>query len=262
MPPNANAFGSRTYHLHTEPGDVAPYILTSGSPHRIRRLATSFDQIRVEHQHREFLTITGTYKNIPVTGLATGIGAAPTIIAIVEALQCQPQATFIRLGSCGGLQPQIQIGDLIISTKALRQEFVTHFYAPPEIEATADPDITAALTAASRQLGALYHTGLTCTAADFYHGQGRPAPGFTGLDRSLVARLQAQDVLNLEMEMAVYFTLAQVCDYPMRAGGCTVVFADRYRDTFISPADLDGAEDLLCRVGLLALELLAQPDEK
>ncbi len=261
MPPPVAPSGKTVYHLQTGPGDLAPYILTSGSTHRIRRLATFFDAIRVERHNREFLTITGTYKNIPVTGLATGIGAPPTIIAIVEALQCQPQATFIRLGSCGGLQPQIQLGDLIISTKALRHEFVTQFYAPPEIEATADPDITAALTAAARQLGVIYHTGLTCTAADFFHAQGRPAPGFSGLDHSLLSRLQAQGVLNLEMEMAVYFTLAQVCDYPMRAGGCAMVFADRYRDTFISAADLDQAEELLCKVGLLAVEKLADQEE-
>ncbi len=262
MPPSAAAFGDKAYHLQTGPGDLAPYILTSGSTHRIRRLATFFDAIRMERHNREFLTITGTYKNIPVTGLATGIGAPPTVIAIVEALRCQPQATFIRLGSCGGLQPQTQLGDLIISTKALRHEFVTQFYAPPEIEATADPDVTAALTAAARQLGVIYHTGLTCTAADFFHAQGRPAPGFPGLDRSLPSRLQAQGVLNLEMEMAVYFTLAQVCDYPMRAGGCAMVFADRYRDTFISAADMAGAEEILCRVGLLALERLANQEGK
>jgi uridine phosphorylase len=262
MPPLGDPSGQTVYHLQTGPGDLAPYILTSGSSHRIRRLAAFFDAIRVERRNREFLTITGTYKNIPVTGLATGIGAPPTIIAIVEALQCQPQANFIRLGSCGGLQPQIQLGDLIISTKALRHEFVTQFYAPPEIEATADPDITAALTAAARELGVIYHTGLTCTAADFFHAQGRPALGFSGLDRSLLSRLQAQGVLNLEMEMAVYFTLAQVCDYPMRAGGCAMVFADRYRDTFINAAELDQAEELLCKVGLLAVEKLADQEAK
>jgi uridine phosphorylase len=144
----------------------------------------------------------------------------------------------------------------------LRHEFVTQFYAPPEVQATADPDVTAALAAAARQLGAIYHQGLTCTAADFFHAQGRPAPGFSGPDPSLLSRLQAQGVLNLEMEMAVYFTLAQVCDYPMRAGGCAMVFADRYRDTFISPADMAGAEDLLCRVGLLAVEKLADQEGK
>ena len=216
-----------------------------------------FDAVQVERHNREFLTITGTYKTIPVTGLATGIGAPPTVIAIVEALQCQPQATFIRLGSSGGLQPHIHLGDLVISSRALRHELVTQFYAPPEIDAVADPDITAALAAAARQLGLISHTGLTCTAADFYHAQGRPAPGFSGLDRSLLSRLQAQNVLNLEMEMSVYFTLAQVCDYPMRAGGCAMVFADRYRGTFIGPQDMDRAEDQLCRVGLLAVEILA-----
>jgi uridine phosphorylase len=262
MPPSAAPTGKTVYHLQTGPGDLAPYILTSGSTHRIRRLAAFFDTIRVERHNREFLTITGTYKSIPVTGLATGIGAPPTIIAIVEALQCQPQATFIRLGSCGSLQPEIQLGDLIISTRALRHEFVTQFYAPPEIQATADPDITAALTAAARELGVIYHPGLTCTAADFFHAQGRPASGFSGLDGSLLSRLQAQGVLNLEMEMAVYFTLAQVCDHPMRAGGCAMVFADRYRDTFINPADMDQAEELLCRVGLLAVEKLADQEGK
>ena len=141
------------YHLQTAPGDLAPFILTSGSTHRIRRLATFFDDVRLERPNREFLTITGTYKNIPVTGLATGIGAPPTVIAIVEALQCQQQATFIRLGSCGSLQPYIQIGDLIISNKALRREFVTQFYAPPEIEATADPEITARLNYGRQTVG-------------------------------------------------------------------------------------------------------------
>jgi uridine phosphorylase len=79
--------GQLVYHLQTGPGDLAPFILTSGSSQRIRRLATFLDDIRVERANREFLTITGSYKNIPVSGLATGIGAPATIIAIVEALE-------------------------------------------------------------------------------------------------------------------------------------------------------------------------------
>jgi uridine phosphorylase len=164
------------------------------------------------------------------------------------------------LGSCGSLQPHIHLGDLVISARALRHELVTQFYAPPEVDAVADPDITAALAAAARQLGIISHIGLTCTTADFFHAQGRAAPGFSGLDRSLLSRLQAQNVLNLEMEMAVYFTLARVCDTPMRAGGCAMVFADRYRDEFISPADIPETEDLLCKVGLLTVEILANQE--
>jgi len=261
MPPTVADSGETAYHLQTRSGDLAPFILTSGSPERIRRLARHFDEILIERQNREFLTITGTYKNIAVTGLATGIGAAPTVIAIVEALQGRPGATFIRLGTCGSLQPQIQVGDIIITEKALRHEFVSHFYAPPEIEAVADRDITQALIAAARQVGMIYHCGLTCTTADFFHGQGRAASGFSGVDLSLLSRLQAQGVLNLEMEMAVYLTLAKVCHYPMRAGGCTIVVADRHRDTFMGGEDLAAAEDLLCRVGLQAVEILASKGE-
>ncbi len=249
--------GFRAYHLDTQPGEVAPFILTSGSPERIRRLAGLLDSITVERLHREFLTVTGTYKGIAVTGLATGIGAAPSVIAMVEAVQCQPQATFIRLGSCGSLQPQIQVGDLVITNRALRHDGVTQYYAPPELEAEADPEVTAALQSAARQWGAVYHVGLTRTAADFYHAQGRPAPGFRGGDASLISRLQAQGVLNQEMEMAVYLTLARVCEHPIRAGGCAVVFADRCRNLFISPEAMAAAEEMLCRVGLLAVEYLA-----
>ncbi|MGQ9920849.1 MAG: nucleoside phosphorylase [Desulfobacca sp.] len=252
-----SADGTLAYHLQTRPGDLAPYILTSGAPERIRRLAGLLDKIQFERQHREFLTITGIYQGIPVSGLATGIGAPPTAIAIIEAVQCQPQATFIRLGSCGSLQPQIQLGDLVISSKALRHDGVTQYYAPPEVEATADPEVTAALQDAARQLGVVSHTGLTRTAADFYHAQGRPAPGFHGVDPSLLSRLQAQGVLSQEMEMAVYLTLARVCQHPIRAGGCAVVFADRYREVFIDPVAMAAAEDLICRVGLLAVTLMA-----
>jgi uridine phosphorylase len=247
----------RVYHLDIQPGELAPFILTSGSPERIRRLAGWFEEVTMERQHREFLTITGRYQGIPVSGLATGIGAPPTVIALVEAVQCQPQATFIRLGSCGSLQPHIQVGDLVISTKALRHEGVTNYYAPPELEAAADPEVTEALREAARQLGIVHHLGLTCTAADFYHAQGRPAPGFGGHDASLLTRLQAQGVLNLEMEMAVYLTLARVCQHPIRAGGCAVVFADRYREVFIAPEAMAAAEDMLCQVGLLAVARLA-----
>ncbi len=254
--PEADTRGE-TYHLQTQPGDVAPFILTSGSPERIRLLAGLLDTVTLERQHREFLTITGSYRDIPVTGLATGIGPSPTVIALVEAVQCQPQATFIRLGSCGSLQPQIRVGDLVISSRALRHDGVTFYYAPPEVEALADATVTAALQEAARQLGVVYHVGLTRTAADFYHGQGRAAPGFSGFDPTLLSRLQAQGVLNQEMEMAVYFTLARVCHHPIRAGGCAVVFADRYRDEFLDASARAAAEEMICRVGLLAVEIMA-----
>lgn len=248
---------ARVYHLAVAPGELAPFILTSGSPERIRRLAGFFDQVELVRQNREFLTITGRYRGLQLSAMATGIGAPATVIAIVEAGQCQPAATFIRLGSCGSLQPEISIGDLIISTAARRRDGVTDLYAPPADVVEADPQVTAALRQAVQELGYRCHCGLTCTTADFYHGQGREAPGFTGADPTLLTRWRQEGVLNLEMEMAVYFTLARVSQWPLRAGGVTAVFADRYRERFIAPEEIPGVEERLCRVGLRAVELLA-----
>ena len=91
----------RYYHINCAPGDLAPYILTCGDPDRARRLARSFDRVEVKRRNREFLTYTGSYHGIRVSVLATGIGAAASAIAIVEAAQCVAPATFIRLGSTG-----------------------------------------------------------------------------------------------------------------------------------------------------------------
>ena len=102
------------------------------------------------------------------------------------------------------------MGDLVITASARRDENTTHAYAPADFVPQAAPEVVAALTEAAGNLKAPYHVGLTCTTADFYAGQGREAPGFPGLDPHKVARLSQAGVLNLEMEMSAYLTLAAV----------------------------------------------------
>jgi uridine phosphorylase len=257
-----NARG-RFYHIDCAPGDLAPYILTSGDPGRARRIARHFDRISVRRHNREFLTITGFYKNIPISVMATGIGAAPSAIAIVEAAQCVQPATFIRLGSTGALQAHIAIGDLIITSEARREENTTHYYAPPDVKAQAHPRVTAALERAAQELDAPYHVGVTCTAADFYAGQGRLVPGFPTLEADKVARLNGAGVLNLEMEMSAYLTLAAVSTYEIRAGGACAVFANRITGAAaFGQKNLRVIERRLILVGLRAVEILAGEDRK
>ena len=166
----------------------------------------------VKRRNREFLTYTGSYHGLPVSVLATGIGAAASAIAIVEAAQCVAPATFIRLGSTGALQDYIELGDLVITTEALREEHTTRFYAPAEVKAAAHPQVLAALQEAAAGLEVPYHVGVTCTSPDFYAGQGRVVPGFPTLEPNMVARLSRAGVLNLEMEMSAYLTLAAGLD--------------------------------------------------
>jgi uridine phosphorylase len=245
------------------PGDVAPYVLTCGDPGRARRLARRLDRVQVRRRYREFLTITGEYRAVPVSVMATGIGPDNTAIAVVEAAQCASPLTFIRLGSCGALQPQIALGELIISAQALRDERTSHAYAPDTGPAPAHPEVLQALIAAAEELRAPYHVGATCTTSDFYAGQGRQVPGFPTVEPDRVERLQRAGVLNLEMEMSVYFALAQASSYPLRAGGVCAVFTNRVTGdkAFGLKSRRQEAERRLLAVGLKALEILSARDK-
>jgi uridine phosphorylase len=254
-----NAQG-RFYHINCGPGDLAPYILTCGHPERARKIARLLDQVRLKRSHREFLTFTGTYKKIPVSVMATGIGAGATAIAIIEACQCVHPVTFIRLGSTGALQDYIALGDLVITAEALRDEKTTHYYAPADVKAKAHPQVLAALTKAAATLGFPHHVGLTCTTADFYAGQGRVVPGFPTVDPEKVTRLSQAGVLNFEMEMSAYLTLAAVSTYDLRAGGLCAVYNNRLHDIQAGPKLMRLAETRLIHTGLLALEILAGED--
>jgi uridine phosphorylase len=190
--------------------------------------------------------------------MATGIGPDNTAIAMVEAAQCASPLTFIRLGSCGALQPNIQVGDLIITAEALRDEHTSHYYTPDTGPVPAHPEILRALTQAAEELQVPHHVGTTCTTSDFYAGQGRRVPGFPASEPDKVERLHQAGVLNLEMEMSVYLALAQASSYALRAGGVCAVFANRVTGdrAFGLKRRRQEAERSLLAVGLRTLEIL------
>ncbi len=119
----------------------------------------------------------------------------------------------------------------------------------------------AALREAAAALEVPHHVGVTCTSPDFYAGQGRVVPGFPTLDPEKVARLSRAGVLNLEMEMSAYLTLAAVSTLKLRAGGACAVFLNRLNRTFVSPRLMRQSEKRLIQVGLRAVEILAAKDK-
>jgi len=260
IPKNARG---RFYHLDCAPGEIAPYILTCGDPDRARMIARRLTRVDLRRKNREFLTYTGAYHNIPVSVMATGIGAPASAIAIVEAANCVAPVTFIRLGTCGALHEYIQVGDLVITVSARREENTTQAYAPADFVPQAAPAIVAALREAAEVLKVRHHLGLTCTTADFYAGQGRMAPGFPAPDPHKLARLSQAGVLNLEMEMSAYLTLAAVSTLPIRAGGACLVLNNRLTGQGLTGAYARRrAERRLIDVGLRALEILAANDQQ
>jgi uridine phosphorylase len=249
----------RSYHIDCAAGDIAPYILTCGDPARAETIA-GFLENTARRGKREFCVVSGVYKGIPTSVMATGIGPSATAIALVEAAQCMPAATFIRLGTCGALQEDIAVGDLVITEQAIRDENTTDSYAPPHIEARAHPAVLESLLAAARELEMPHHCGLTCTTSDFYAGQGRVVPGFPTREPDKVDRMRRAGALNFEMKMSVYLTLARCSSYNLRAGGMCAVAANRLHETSAIPDLLAEYEMRLIKTGLRALEILYRRD--
>jgi uridine phosphorylase len=241
------------YHIDCRPGDVAPYILTCANPERAHTIADFLQERELKGKNREYVIYTGRYKGIPLSVMGTGIGAPATAIAVVEAAQCQPNATFIRVGTCGALQPGIRLGDLILTDECIREENTTHYYAEPDLVVRAHPDVLGALEKAANELFFPYHKGATCTTSDFYAGQARKIDGFPVRDVDKIERLRSLGVLNFEMEMSVFLTLAAVSSYKLRAGGVTVVFCNRIEGTWSTSEayELRGIETALKAVEIL-----------
>lgn len=247
------------YHIGCAPGDVAPNILLCGDPARAERVASYFEKATKPIREREYVTITGVYKGLPMTVMATGIGPDNTEIAVIELSQIVKNPTFIRIGSSGALKMGIELADLVISTGAVRLEKTSTAFVVEGYPAVAHHEVVIALIEAARAKGFPYHVGLTATAQGFYGAQARKVPGFPPLDPELPARLDAMNVSNIEMEMSCLFTLAQLSG--TRAGGVCAIYADRHKNKFIDTKTKDLAEKSCIETGLAALEIIARIDK-
>ncbi len=243
------------YHLEITSDDVADTVLLPGNPERVDKVTALWDDHEAVAHHREYRTATGTYGGAPISVTSTGIGAPSATIAVEELARADVE-TFIRVGSCGALQPEMAVGDLVITTGGVRQEGTSDEYVREDYPATADGEVVSALVAAAERLGHDYHTGITMSADSFYAGQGRP--GFEGFEAAgsdaLIEELRAANVANVEMEASAILTVANV--YGLRAGAVCSVYANRVTGEFRTEGESRAAE-----TASLAVKLLARMDE-
>jgi uridine phosphorylase len=243
------------YHVEAGPDDVANAVLLPGNPERVDKITALWDDHDEVARHREYRTATGTYDGTPISVTSTGIGSPSAAIAVEELARVGVD-TFIRVGSCGAIQPDMDVGDLVITTGAVRQEGTSDEYVREDYPAAADGEVVSALIAAAERLGYDYHTGVTMSADSFYAGQGRP--GFEGFEAAgsdeLVQELQDANVKNIEMEASAILTIASV--YGLRAGAVCSVYANRVTGEFRTEGESRAAE-----TASLAVKLLARMDE-
>ncbi|MDP2599701.1 MAG: nucleoside phosphorylase [Deltaproteobacteria bacterium] len=246
----------KQYHIGCKPGDLNPFILLCGDPARVERAAKHFKKPTKPICHREFVTVSGNYEGVPVSVMATGMGPDNTEIAVIEICQIVKNPTFIRIGSCGGLKKGVELGDLVVSTGAVRLENTTRFFVHEGYPAVPHYKVTSALIQAASEKNFRFHSGITATAPGFYGAQARNISGFPPRDPDLLNKLAAQNVINIEMEASVLFVLSQLRG--VRAGAVCAVYGNRHANKFIDEKTMKAAEGRCIETGLKAVQILSK----
>jgi uridine phosphorylase len=249
----------RQYHIDLARGELAEYILLPGDQDRTAKVAARFENVEFQRRHREFASATGSFKGRRTSVVSTGIGADNIEIVIAEILAITDKPTFVRIGSCGVLRDDIGLGDLVISTGAVRLEATTKYFVHEGYPAVADYRAVAALVEAANQLGHTAHLGITATAPGFFGAQGRPIPQLPIRFPGLADEMARQGVVNFEMEASALMVLAGLAG--CKAGVVCTAYAQRVSGAFVTGEQRDRAEAACIDTGLEALSLLAEMDE-
>lgn len=216
----------REFHLKIKTGDVGRYVILPGDPGRCEKIAALFDNPVKIASNREFTTYTGTLDGVPVSVCSTGIGGPSAAIALEELVHCGAD-TFIRVGTSGGMQPDVLGGDLVIATGAIRMDGTGSEYAPIEYPATPHFDVVQALHQAASRAGLRFHTGVV-QCKDSFYGQHEPEnmPVSAELEQKWKAWLGC-GALASEMESATLFIVGAV--RRVRVGTILLVLGNQTR---------------------------------
>ena len=164
--------------------------------------------------------------------VSTGIGTDNVEIVVAEILALVEQPTFIRIGSCGVLQPEIGLGELVISTGAVRLEIDHLVLRPRRLPRRRGLRGGRRAPRGGQPTGATaHHVGITATAPGFYGAQGRPIPQLPIRYPNLAEEMAAQGVVNFEMEASALLVLAGLAG--CRAGVVCAAFAQRTTGAFV-----------------------------
>ena len=229
------------YHIHCRKGDVGRYVLLPGDPGRVPSISSFLTDAKQVAQNREYLVYTGTVDGVPVSVCSTGIGCPSTAIAVEELSRCGAD-TFIRVGTSGMMQENMQPGDLVIATAAIRDEGTSRQYLPLEFPAVADPQIVAAYIEACRRSKIRYHTGVVHSKDSFY---GEVESSRMPMAEQLQSRWKAWiagGALCSEMEAATLFIVSSVLG--KRAGALMLAEAHDGMDTLCQIA-VEGVRNLI-----------------
>lgn len=248
----------KQYHTGVGPDDIGKYIILPGDPKRCAKIAEHFENARLVADVREFVTYTGMLEGEKVSVTSTGIGGPSASIAIEELSKCGAH-TFIRIGTCGGMQEEVLGGDVVIATGAVRMEGTSREFAPIEYPAVANLDVVNALVDSAKKLGIPNHTGVV-QCKDSFFGQHEPEvmPVSYELENKWRAWIR-MGCLASEMESAALFIAGSFLR--VRVGSCFLVVANQEREKKGLPNKQAHDTECAIKVAVEALRSLIKADK-
>ena len=250
---------AKQFHIACAQGDSGRYCILPGDPGRVPAIAALFDDAKQIAYNREFNVWTGTLLGEKVTACSTGIGGPSASIAMEELHKCGAD-TFIRTGTCGGIDLNVQSGDVVVATGAIRYEHTSREYAPIEFPAVADFQVTNALVEATKKLSFPLHTGIV-QCKDSFYGQHDPAasPVYYELQQKWES-WKRLGVKASEMESAALFVVAAALG--CRCGSCFHVVWNQEREAAGLDQKMSEDTSSSVKVSVEALKLLIEADRK
>jgi DeoD family purine-nucleoside phosphorylase len=227
-------------HVRAEPGDYAEACLLPGDPLRATYIAETYlDNVVQRNSERALYGYTGEFEGRPVSVQATGMGCPSAAIVIEELVQLGVKR-LIRVGTCGGLQPDLQLGDLIVAISAVAADSTSeHLVGGEPHTPTSDWELVHGAVHYAKELGQPLHVGPVVSSDLFYNPDGEQ-----------YSRWSSRGVLAVEMEAAVLFTLGALRGVH---AGCLLTVSDVVVEgefKRISDEELQAAVDRMTRIAL------------
>jgi len=247
------------------PGQIGGHVFLCGDPARVERIAARWEGAEEVCRVREYRVITGALEGVPLSAASTGIGAPSTAVLLEELVKVGGH-TFLRIGNSGGLAPDLALGDLVVTTGAVRDDGTSTSYVAREYPAVADHRLVGALLAAAQARSVPCRAGISWSLDAFYArnavlredgslGSMSAGSYWSPAHAQRILDMRAARVLNCEMESGVLLTLAGL--FGVRAG-CLCVVSDRTPWPGPAEIDLDRNMNIAIEVGLAAMLQLAR----
>lgn len=245
----------KTFHIGLGPEDIKgiEVAIIPGDPGRVPKIAQYLEKTQKLAEHREFHSMRGEYQGKSVLVISTGIGGPSAAICIEECAMLGIKR-FLRVGTTGAIQDDIEPGDIIVPTAAVRLDGASSHMAPLGFPAVANFNMVSSIRDALRAKNVRHHIGICASSDTFYQGQSRQdsfKKGYVHQDlRNRFEEMKALHVLSFEMECATVFT--QCAAYGLEAAAVLGVLVNRNRNEFPNDAVHKQTEDRVIQAALAA----------